>query len=89
MQRSRKVKISISLSEQLVDRIDREAARQPGQSRSGVIEAWLWRASRRAAEAALAAETVAYYEALSEAELTEDRQWASFSTEEASRLDDD
>jgi metal-responsive CopG/Arc/MetJ family transcriptional regulator len=86
---ARKVKLSISLSEQLVDRIDREAARQPGQSRSGVIEAWLWRASRRAASARLAAETIAYYEKLSEAERREDQQWSDFSTDELARLRDE
>jgi metal-responsive CopG/Arc/MetJ family transcriptional regulator len=85
----RKVKVSITLSEQLVDRIDREAARQPGQTRSGVIESWLWRASRRAASARLAAETIAYYESLSEVEREEDQQWADFSTGELARLDDD
>jgi metal-responsive CopG/Arc/MetJ family transcriptional regulator len=89
MTSTRKLKVSVSLSEELVERIDREAARQPGQSRSGVIEAWLWRASRRAASAQLAAETIAYYEKLSEAERTEDEQWASFGTEELSRLDDE
>lgn len=83
---ARKVKLSISLSEDLVERIDREAERAPGRSRSAVIEAWLWQASRRAASAKLAAETIAYYETLSEAERTEDEEWLDFAAEELARL---
>jgi metal-responsive CopG/Arc/MetJ family transcriptional regulator len=89
MSAARKVKLSVSLSEELVQRIDREASRHPGQSRSAVIEAWLWRASRRAASAKLAAETVAYYRRLSDAEREEDLEWAAFGDEQLSRLDDD
>jgi len=89
MPSARKMKVSISLSAELIERIDREAAREPGQSRSRVIEAWLWRASRRAAAARLASETIAYYEKLSEAERAEDHQWARFSTGELARLGDE
>lgn len=89
MASARKLKVSVSLSEDLVERIDREAARSPGQSRSGVIEAWLWRASKRAAAASLAAETIAYYEKLTDAERAEDEAWAAFGTEELARRGDE
>jgi metal-responsive CopG/Arc/MetJ family transcriptional regulator len=82
-----KVKLSITLSRDLVALIDRRVSEQHGASRSGLIESWLRQAAGRDAEAALARETVAYYERLTGAERTEDDEWARFSAGELARRD--
>lgn len=74
MTESRKRKISISLSSDLLDRVDRAAAREPGATRSSVIEGWLRTAARGAAEASLAAEVIAYYETRTAGERSEDER---------------
>ena len=86
---ARKVKVSISLAEDLLREIDREAARSDRGTRSSVIEAWLRQAKRRAAEARLAAETVAYYRALTDEQRQEDLEWSGLSSETFETLDDD
>jgi len=67
-----KVKISITLSGDLVDRIDREAAAHPRLTRSAVIETWLRRAGRAHAWAALREETVRYYDSAAAEDSAED-----------------
>jgi metal-responsive CopG/Arc/MetJ family transcriptional regulator len=89
MTAANKVKVSITLSGDLLRAIDREAARADGHTRSSVIEAWLRRGQRRMAETRLAAETVAYYQTLTEEEREEDRAWSSYSSRAFETLDDE
>ncbi len=58
-----KLKVSLSLSADLVALVDRDARRLKG-TRSGVIEHWLRRAATASAQAELAEATVAYYDSL-------------------------
>lgn len=57
----KKVKLSITLPADLVDRIDLAASRQARANRSAVIEQWLRRGARARALDALHEETLAYY----------------------------
>lgn len=84
----RKVKLSVSLSADLLERIDHAAARLPGSTRSSVIEAWLRSAARAAAEASLASEVIAYYEARTPAERAEDEGMARGLSAAARRVRD-
>jgi metal-responsive CopG/Arc/MetJ family transcriptional regulator len=67
---ARKVRLTITMSPDLLETIDRSV--RPGESRSSVIESWLRSATRRRAHDLLAAETEAYYEAITAAESAED-----------------
>lgn len=71
-----KAKISITLSSDLLEMIDREADEAPHLNRSAVIELWLRRAARGQAATALREQTVRYYESLSEEEQAEDEAMA-------------
>ncbi|MFV1958857.1 MAG: hypothetical protein ACC662_05520 [Planctomycetota bacterium] len=82
----RKTRISITLSTDLLRRIDREAHRGAGGNRSAVIEAWLRRGARSRAEDALREETIAYYEGLSKEERAEDAAIARAAGRLARRL---
>lgn len=81
-----KAKLSITLSADLVERIDEEVRQTPGANRSSVIEQWLRSASRDVAAAMLREETVRYYRSLSEEEREEDEAIASASSEKARRV---
>jgi len=83
---ARKVKVSVTLSADLLEHIDQRVQCEPGASRSSVMEAWLRRAVRRAAADELQAQTIAYYEGLSAAEIDDDRRWARGATAAARRL---
>ena len=58
-----KLKVSLTLSQDLVVLIDRTANRS-GSTRSGVIEAWLRTSASRAAESSVEDATAAYYASL-------------------------
>jgi metal-responsive CopG/Arc/MetJ family transcriptional regulator len=66
----RKLKLSITLSEGLLRRIDRSMGRS--ETRSGVIQRWLERAARLEAERELDDATAAYYDSLTRADVAED-----------------
>ena len=68
-----KVKLSITLSRDLVGRIDRVAAGR-GATRSAVVERWLRRAERLEAERELEQATVTYYEGLDAVARTDDEE---------------
>lgn len=85
MTTARKLKISVSLGADVIEAVDRRAARD-GSTRSAVMEAWLRSASKQAAAARLAEETAAYYDALSNPEREEDAAWAGRSTGQARLL---
>lgn len=58
-----KFKVSLTLSQDLVVLIDRNA-KMTGSTRSGVIEAWLRSSASRAAERSIEDATAAYYASL-------------------------
>src|SRR5687768_13449669 len=70
-----KLKVSLTLSADLISVIDRDA-RQRGSTRSGVIEDWLRRAANANAERELQHATAAYYLSLREGERAEDEALA-------------
>lgn len=81
-----KAKVSVTLSRELLDRVDEVAAREPGATRSGVIERWLRLAARAEAAQALRDATVRYYESLSADEQEEDAALAKAARRRARRL---
>ena len=64
MQSGRKVKVSLSLPEDLVASLDRQVASGAARSRSAVVEQWLRRGAEARAESDLRAAVVTYYEGL-------------------------
>ncbi len=58
-----KVKVSLTLSKDLVALIDRDA-RRTGSTRSGIVEDWLRSTASRAAEKSIDDATAAYYASL-------------------------
>jgi metal-responsive CopG/Arc/MetJ family transcriptional regulator len=85
---ARKVKISISLDANVLEVVDRQAARE-GSTRSAVMENWLRQVSRAARVARLEEETAAYYDALTPAEVDEDAAMAAASLRAARKLNVD
>jgi metal-responsive CopG/Arc/MetJ family transcriptional regulator len=80
-----KVKVSISLSNELLDAIDREAKRT-AESRSRIIEIWLQLASRRRAARQLEEQTIAYYQNRSPEQREDDEAWGQLSARTAASL---
>ncbi len=70
-----KLKVSLTLSADLVALVDRDAKRL-NDTRSGVVEQWLRRAARTAVEKEIEAATAAYYRSLRGDELAEDEALA-------------
>jgi metal-responsive CopG/Arc/MetJ family transcriptional regulator len=70
-----KLKVSLTLSADLMSLIDRDV-RQRRSTRSGVIEDWLRRAAHAAAEREVEHATAAYYLSLLEGERVEDEALA-------------
>jgi metal-responsive CopG/Arc/MetJ family transcriptional regulator len=85
---ARKVKISVSLDANLIEVVDRQAARE-GSTRSAVMESWLRQVSRAARLARLEEETAAYYDALTPVERDEDSALTAASARSARKLDID
>jgi metal-responsive CopG/Arc/MetJ family transcriptional regulator len=81
----RKEKISITVDADLLDVVDRMAARE-GATRSGFMEAVLRQLSHRAKVTRLEEETAAYYDALTKAEREDDASWAAASSNAARKL---
>ncbi|HEY5452159.1 MAG TPA: ribbon-helix-helix protein, CopG family [Polyangia bacterium] len=79
MASARKTKISISLDADVLDAVDRRAAKQR-TTRSAVMEQWLRGAARQAELQRLEEETAAYYDALTPAEKAEDAALAEASS---------
>ena len=80
-----KVKVSISLSNELLGAIDREAKRT-AESRSRIIELWLQLASRRRAARQLEEQTIAYYQTRSAEQREDDEVWGELSARAAVSL---
>jgi metal-responsive CopG/Arc/MetJ family transcriptional regulator len=84
----RKHKVSLSLPADLVDWIDRQAARKRGATRSGVVEQAIRGWAKRSAAHDIETATVAYYQAMSASEQREDNAWSHLG-ETAFRAEDD
>jgi metal-responsive CopG/Arc/MetJ family transcriptional regulator len=85
MTRARKVKVSLTLSADLVARADRDA-KVRADTRSGVIERWLRRAIREDEAARLEAETIAYYDSLTAADVEEEESLSNALSDAARAL---
>jgi len=72
----RKHKVSLSLPADLVDWIDRQAARKRGETRSGVVEQAVRSWAKRSAAKDIENATVAYYQAMTPSEQREDEAWS-------------
>jgi metal-responsive CopG/Arc/MetJ family transcriptional regulator len=86
---ARKIKLSVTVDADVVERVDRAAREVPGATRSSIVEAWLRRGARAQAERELRDATIAYYEALTPAERAEDEQLSHALSRRARRLDVD
>lgn len=89
MANTKKVKISVTISSDLLSEVDQQARADKGMTRSSVIEGWLRMASRRAAMKRLERETAAYYDALSSTEIEDDESWSRAASQQFARLDID
>ncbi len=86
--KERKLKVSVTLSREILERVDRQATRRGG-TRSSIMEAWLKQAARRQAENDLETDTIAYYESLTAEERVEGEALSRALTASAQRLDID
>lgn len=81
--RETKVKLSVTVSRDLVDAIDREVLQLgAGASRSSILEAWLRAASHKRAHDSLAERTLAYYRTRTPLQHADDDAWADVATRE-------
>jgi len=85
MTAARKLKVSLTLSSGLLRLIDRDASRKR-ETRSGIVEQWLRRASRAAVETEIEDATIAYYTSLSATDRAEDEALARASSKASRRL---
>lgn len=85
MNTAAKLKVSLSLSVEILALVDR-TARRGNDTRSGVIERWLRRAASAATEQELAEATAAYYRSLRGEERDEDEALARGLSEAARRI---
>ncbi|MCU0724300.1 MAG: ribbon-helix-helix protein, CopG family [Planctomycetes bacterium] len=81
-----RLKISITLPADLVERIDEEAGRTARANRSAVIERWLRAGARRQAGERLREATIAYYDSLRAEERADDAAYARAVAESSLRL---
>jgi len=85
MTSARKTKVSISVDADVLDAVDRRAAKKRS-TRSAVIEEWLRGAARQVELQRLEEETATYYDSLTPAEKAEDAEWAKFASRAARKL---
>jgi metal-responsive CopG/Arc/MetJ family transcriptional regulator len=84
--RSKKSKITITLSNDLVRQIDKLLDSPEASSRSQLVEEAVRRWLRDQAQKELERQTEEYYLSLSKAERNEDRQWSKIAARSAKRL---
>lgn len=82
---ARKIKVSLTLSADLVELVDR-SARLRNETRSGVVEHWLRRGATAAVEREIADATTAYYEGLRRDERADDEALARGLSQAARRV---
>jgi Arc/MetJ-type ribon-helix-helix transcriptional regulator len=85
MSSAAKVKVSVTLSRDVLEAVDRAVDADKRASRSSVIDAWLRLATRGALEAKLRDEVIAYYDSLTSSEREEDDAIANASSLAAQR----
>jgi metal-responsive CopG/Arc/MetJ family transcriptional regulator len=83
---SKKSKITITLSNDLVRQIDKLLDSPEASSRSQLVEVAVRRWLRDQAQKELERQTEEYYLSLSKAERNEDRQWSKIAARSAKRL---
>jgi len=84
--RSKKSKITVTLSNDLVRQIDKLIESPEANSRSQLVEEAVRRWLREQAQKNIERQTEEYYLSLSKAEHKEDRQWSKISARSAKRL---
>ena len=82
---ARKIKVSVTLADDLLARIDRKAHRQ-GSTRSALIEQWLRLSVRHEAKRELEEATRAYYDSLTPSESAEEASLSRGLSSAAKRL---
>jgi hypothetical protein len=85
MTAARKLKVSLTLSADLVGLIDHDAARKR-ETRSGIVEQWLRRAASAGSEQEIEDATAAYYLSLRADERSEDEALARATSRAARRV---
>jgi metal-responsive CopG/Arc/MetJ family transcriptional regulator len=85
---ARKLKVSLTLSADLLELVDRRAHSR-GETRSGVVEEWLRRAAAESVAQEIDDATAAYYLALRGDELAEEEHIARAISRAARRVDYD
>lgn len=85
MTAARKLKISLTLSSDLLEVIDRDASRRQ-ETRSAVVEQWLRRASARAIESEIDDAMARYYMSLRKDERADDEAVARAASRASRRL---
>jgi metal-responsive CopG/Arc/MetJ family transcriptional regulator len=89
MTNAKKIKVSITLSDEILRTIDHIVSKEEGATRSQVIDAWLSIAAKLYAQKRLDAETAAYYQKYNTRSREEDRAWARLGEEHWSAGDDE
>jgi len=77
---STKARVTVTISQGLLARIDRAARNREGASRSSIIEEWLRSAAEHQARRALDEAIADYYDGMTAEERDEGAEWARFST---------
>jgi metal-responsive CopG/Arc/MetJ family transcriptional regulator len=88
MRVTKKAKVSVTISRDLLAQIDAYAARTGVENRSNVIELWLRRVAREQSALQLEKDTIDYYESLGTND-DDARRWSNASTAAFSTLDID
>ncbi len=84
-----KKKVSVTISADLLAELDDVAKRQPGATRSSVLESWLRRSSQRLAAKRLEEETLAYYRGRTTRLAKEDASWSRAASRQLAGRDRD
>lgn len=75
-----RARVTITLSREILERVDRAVKKSARASRSSVVEEWLAAAARREAELDLDRAIAEYYDGMSREERAEAASWASLAT---------
>jgi hypothetical protein len=75
-----RARVTITLSREILDKVDRTVRKTPRASRSSIVEEWLAGAARREAELELDRAIADYYDGMSSRERDEAAEWARLST---------
>jgi hypothetical protein len=76
-----RARVTITLSREILEKVDHAVRRTPRASRSSIVEEWLAGAARRKAELDLDRAIADYYDGMTAKERADDASWARFSTQ--------